>query len=68
MIGKANRDITFTKGTLLGMIGAVLIVLYFVPQVLLAVGIVILVGGFALIGVSVFRLRKRLRIASVPWS
>lgn len=68
MMGRPNWDTTFTKGALLGMIGAILVVLYFLPQVLLAVGIAMLVGGFVIIGTSVLRLRRRLRMASPPWS
>lgn len=57
---ESTRDTTFTKGAFLGLIGALLVILYFVPDALLAVGVALLFIGLLLIGVSILRLRSHL--------
>lgn len=64
MITYARRDTTFTKGVVLALVGALMVIFYVVPFVLLALGLSVLVGGFILIGVAIFRFRGRLRMSS----
>ena len=57
---ESTRDTTFTKGALLGLIGALLVILYFIPDALLAMGVALLFIGLLLISVSILRLRRHL--------
>lgn len=61
MTREHTQDTKFTKGTLLGMIGAMLFVMYFVPAILLILGATMILTGLVLIALSIYRFRRRYR-------
>ncbi len=61
MTEQQGRDTTFTKWTILALVGAVLLILYFVPSVLLLIGLLLFGLGMVVIAYALYKFRVRLR-------